>query len=62
MPGAGMPPTEIVSQLLEANRIMSDVIDRLFQELMMHETVEEIDGKTLQKIQSAELITRRVTG
>ena len=60
--GRGMTQTEIVGKLLEANRIMSDVIDRLFQELMQHVTVEEIDRATMEKIRSAALITQKVTG
>ena len=60
--GGEMTQTEIVGKLLEANRIMSDVIDRLFQELMQHVTVEEIDRATMEKIRSAALITQKVTG
>ena len=60
--GQGITQTEIVGKLLEANRIMSDVIDRLFQELMQHVTVEEIDRATMEKIRSAALITQKVTG
>ena len=60
--GGGMTQTEIVGKLLGANRIMSDVIDGLFQELMQHVTVEEIDRATMEKIRSAALITQEVTG
>ena len=60
--GRGMTQTEIVGKLLEANQIMADVIDSLFQELMQHVTVEEIDRATMEKIRSAALITQKVTG
>ena len=60
--GRGITQTEIVGKLLEANRIMADVIDSLFQELMQHVTVEEIDRATMEKIRSAALITQKVTG
>ena len=60
--GRGMTRTEIVGKLLEANQIMADVIDSLFQELMQHVTVEEIDRATMEKIRSAALITQKVTG
>lgn len=58
----GITQTEIVGKLLEANRIMADVIDSLFQELMQHVTVEEIDRATMEKIRSAALISQKVTG
>lgn len=60
--GRGITQTEIVGKLLEANQIMADVIDSLFQELMQHVTVEEINRATMEKIQSAALITQKVTG
>jgi len=60
--GRGITQTEIVGKLLEANQIMADVIDSLFQELMQHVTVEEINGATMEKIQSAALIIQKVTG
>lgn len=60
--GRGITQTEIVGKLLEANQIMADVIDSLFQELMQHVTVEEIDRATMEKIRSAALITQKVTG
>ena len=60
--GRGITQTEIVGKLLEANRIMADVIDSLFQELMQHVTVEEIDRATMEKIRSAALISQKVTG
>lgn len=60
--GQGITQTEIVGKLLEANQIMADVIDSLFQELMQHVTVEEIDRATMEKIRSAALITQKVTG
>jgi len=60
--GRGITQTEIVGKLLEANQIMADVIDSLFQELMQHVTVEEIDRATMEKIRSAARITQKVTG
>lgn len=60
--GRGITQTEIVGKLLEANQIMADVIDSLFQELMQHVTVEEINRATMEKIRSAALITQKVTG
>lgn len=60
--GRGITQTEIVGKLLEANQIMADVIDSLFQELMQHVTVEEINRATMEKIQSAALIIQKVTG
>lgn len=60
--GRGITQTEIVGKLLEANQIMADVIDSLFQELMQHVTVEEIDRATMEKIRSAALISQKVTG
>lgn len=60
--GQGITQTEIVGKLLEANQIMADVIDSLFQELMQHVTVEEIDRATMEKIRSAALISQKVTG
>lgn len=60
--GRGITQTEIVGKLLEANQIMADVIDSLFQELMQHVTVEEIDRATIEKIRSAALIIQKVTG
>lgn len=60
--GRGITQTEIVGKLLEANQIMADVIDSLFQELMQHVTVEEIDRATMEKIQSAALIIQKATG
>ena len=60
--GRGITQTEIVGKLLEANQIMADVIDSLFQELMQHVTVEEIDRATMEKIRSAALIIQKVTG
>lgn len=58
----GITQTEIVGKLLEANQIMADVVDSLFQELMQHVTVEEIDRATMEKIRSAALIIQKVTG
>lgn len=60
--GRGITQTEIVGKLLEANQIMADVVDSLFQELMQHVTVEEIDRATMEKIRSAALIIQKVTG
>lgn len=60
--GRGITQTEIVGKLLEANQIMADVIDSLFQELMQHVTVEEIDRATMEKIRSAALIIQKATG
>lgn len=60
--GWGITQTEIVGKLLEANQIMADVIDSLFQELMQHVTVEEIDRATMEKIRSAALIIQKATG
>ena len=60
--GRGITQIEIVGKLLEANQIMADVIDSLFQELMQHVTVEEIDRATMEKIRSAALIIQKATG
>lgn len=60
--GRGITQTEIVGKLLEANQIMADVIDSLFQELMQHVTVEEINRATMEKIRSAALIIQKATG
>ena len=60
--GRGITQTGIVGKLLEANQIMADVIDSLFQELMQHVTVEEIDRATMEKIRSAALIIQKATG
>ena len=38
-----MLPTEDILKLIEANRIMSDLIDRLALQLLQHVSVEEIE-------------------
>lgn len=52
---------EEIMRLTEALKLTSDLVDKLFAQLMMHISAEDLDESLLREIKTAGELTRDIT-